>query len=130
MSSVKKLGSIRNPLFLIAITIFVIFGTTTAKAAGTTFRVRAGGDFQAALNQAQSGDEIVLEAGATFTGPFYLPNQAGMGDIIIRSSASSRLRDGVRVSPASAAQMPKLVASGGYVVATDAGAHNYRFIGG
>ncbi|NUQ11192.1 MAG: Ig-like domain-containing protein, partial [Gemmatimonadaceae bacterium] len=39
---------------------------------GQTIVVSSGGDLQAALNTAQRGDEIVLAAGATFTGNFVL----------------------------------------------------------
>ncbi|NUQ12540.1 MAG: hypothetical protein HUU26_09500, partial [Gemmatimonadaceae bacterium] len=39
---------------------------------GRTIVVSSGGDLQAALNTAQRGDEIVLAAGATFTGNFVL----------------------------------------------------------
>lgn len=54
---------------------------------GRTLAVPAGGDFQAALNTAQLGDVITLQAGASYTGPFTLPKKAGTGWIIIRTSA-------------------------------------------
>ncbi|MBI4472558.1 MAG: hypothetical protein HY646_07805, partial [Acidobacteria bacterium] len=101
-----------------------------AIATGTTIRVSAGGSLQAALNQAQPGDEIVLDAGATFVGPFTLPNKSGSGEIVIRSSALSNLPEGRRVSPADAVHMPKITAaSGGAAIRSAAGAHHYRFIG-
>ena len=43
------------------------FDTTYAAPAGATINVSAGGDLQAALNNAHLGDTIVLQAGATFT---------------------------------------------------------------
>jgi uncharacterized protein YjdB len=76
---------------------------------GVTRVVNAGQDLQAVLNQAQRGDEIVLQAGATWTGNFVLPaKSAGSGWIIIRSSRASELAPGVRVTPAVANLMPKL----------------------
>ncbi len=80
---------------------------------GTTWTVNSGGNLQTALNQAQRGDEIVLEAGATFTGNFTLPAKSGTsanGWILIRSSKSSQLPSrGIRVSPAHEALMPKIL---------------------
>src|SRR5262249_10415197 len=51
---------------------------------GQTISVSAGGDFQAALNTAQPGDTILLQAGATFTGNFVLPVKSGSSYITIR----------------------------------------------
>ena len=55
---------------------------------GNTITVKAGGDFQAALDRAKAGDTILLEAGATFSGNFNLPNKSGNEFIIIRTSAN------------------------------------------
>ncbi len=53
----------------------VYLDTTYAAPSGKTIEVKAGGDFQAALDRAKPGDVISLEAGATFTGNFTLPNK-------------------------------------------------------
>lgn len=94
--------------------------------------VRAGGDFQAALEAAQPGDVISLEAGAVFRGNFILPQKA-VGDwIVVRSSASdaSLPSPGTRITPAFASSMPKLVTPNSVqVVQTAPGASRYRFIG-
>jgi hypothetical protein len=42
-------------------------------ASGSILNVNGGGDLQSALNSAQCGDVIQLQAGATFSGPFILP---------------------------------------------------------
>jgi hypothetical protein len=82
---------------------------------GRTIVVAAGGDFQAALNNAQRGDEIVLTAGATYTGNFVLPAKSGNasnGWIIIRSEKLSQLPSmGTRVTSSDAVLMPKIVTS-------------------
>ena len=52
-------------------------------ASGATLTIPAGGDLQAALNNAAPGDTIVLAAGATYTGSFVLPAKSGSGVITI-----------------------------------------------
>jgi hypothetical protein len=99
-------------------------GTMTAR--GTTFQVNAGDDFQAALKAAQPGDEIVLQAGATFTGNFRLPVKPDGPPIVIRSSAALPNR---RITPADAPLLPT-VRSGNTMSAIDAlGAANWRMDG-
>ncbi len=106
--------------------------TTYAPPSGRTILVNAGGDLQAALDNAAPGDTIELQAGATFNGPFTLPAKAGSAWIYIRSSAHSSLPPpGTRVGPADQANMPKIqVAAGaGAAIQTDSRAHHYRFVG-
>jgi len=110
----------------------VFLDTAYRPPTGNTIRVAAGQSVQAAINQAQPGDVIMLQAGATFTGNFVLPNKSGSSWIIIRSDAADAALPppGARVSPASASLMPKLVSqTSDPVVQTDDGAHHYRFIG-
>lgn len=80
---------------------------------GKTWVVNAGGNLQLALNSAQRGDEIVIQAGATFTGNFTLPAKTGNasnGWILIRSDKSAQLPpQGTRVTPALASLMPKII---------------------
>lgn len=101
--------------------------------AGAKIVVKAGGNFQLALNRAKSGDTIYLEAGATFAGNFNLPKKDGNEFITIRTSAADAQLppDGVRLEPRSyAAVLPKLVSpNGDPVIVTAAGAHHYRFVG-
>ena len=92
--------------------------------------VPAGGDFQAALNAANPGDTITLAAGATYLGNFVLPNKPGATFITVRGSAwLSMPPAGVRISPAYASLMPKLVAPENFGAINAYGAHHYRFIG-
>ena len=80
---------------------------------GRTIEVEKGDNLQKALNKAQRGDEIVLAAGATFTGNFVLPAKSGTvadGWIVVRSEQLSQLPAiGTRVRPTSANLMPKIV---------------------
>jgi hypothetical protein len=106
--------------------------TAPVSVTGRTISVSAGGSVQAAIDQAVGGDVIVLQAGATFTGPVRLRNKAGSGWITIRTSAAdSQLPEpGQRITPAYAPALPKLVTTGAWAaVETDPGAHHYRFIG-
>ncbi len=106
----------------------IYLDTTYAPPTGPTISVPAGGDFQGALNTAQPGSVIVLQAGATYAGNFTLPVTSGTGWIYIQSSALSSLPvPGIRVTPAQAALMPKVV--GNPALGMGSGAHHYRFIG-
>lgn len=105
--------------------------TTYVEPSGRTITLRAGGDLQAALNNARPGDVISLEAGATFMGPFTLPPKVGGGWVIVRTSAPDGMlpRLGTRVDSSHAGLMPKLQAAAGAVITAGRGAHDYRFIG-
>jgi len=111
----------------------VFLDTTLLPSTGKTIAVAAGGDVQAALDTARAGDVITLEAGATFTGPFTLPNKRGRRWITVRTSAddSSLPPPGTRVTPSHAAAMPKIVAGAisGHAIVAASGAHHFRFIG-
>jgi hypothetical protein len=83
--------------------VYIQSSMANTPAPGATITVNAGGDFQAALNSANCGDTISLQAGATFTGSFTLPAK-GCDDahwIIIRTSApdSSLPAEGTRITP-------------------------------
>lgn len=108
------------------------FDSSYIAPTGTRLTVAAGGSLQAALNKAQPGDTIVLQAGATFVGPFTLPNKtAGSGWIYVVSSHLANLpAAGTRVSPTNAAYMPKILAPNGLnSVKTVANSHHFRFVG-
>lgn len=112
--------------------VFLPTGLELTPATGKTIRVSAGEDLQSALNAAAPGDEVVLTSGATFTGNFVLPAKASEGKwITIRTSDLDRLPpEGVRVSPADAATMPKLVdPTGNGAISTAPNTAFYRLIG-
>lgn len=107
--------------------------THYSQPTGRTIVVHAGGNLQAALDSARPCDVVTLEAGATFSGSFILPNKSGACWITLRTAAAdNRLpAQGSRVTPAYATVMPKLVSPNNGLSALGAapGAHNYRLIG-
>ena len=121
-------------------------------APGSVISVNAGGDLQGALNSAQCGNTIQLQAGATFTGTFRFPalNCDNNHWIIVRTSSpdSALPAEGQRLTPcyAGVASLPgrpqypcnnpqnvlaKLVYPGAVdgPVIFQAGANHYRLIG-
>jgi len=72
-------------------------------APGATITVNSGGNLQSALNSANCGDTIQLQAGATFTGVFTFPAKSCDADhwIIVRTSAddSALPAEGSRLTP-------------------------------
>jgi hypothetical protein len=105
--------------------------TTYSPPSGRRIPVNAGDNLQRAIDNAELGDTLVLQAGATFTGPFKLPNKSGSGWIYIQSSAYANLPPpGTRVSIADAQHMPKIVGTAGErAIITNPRAHHYRFVG-
>jgi hypothetical protein len=107
---------------------------TNAGGAPRTLKVNAGGDLQKSIDAARPGDTIVVEAGASFTGPFTLPDKGASEEwITIRTSAQdSALPDAnTRVAPSDAPRLPKLLSPGHGEAAlqTAAGAHHWRLVG-
>jgi hypothetical protein len=122
-------------------------------APGTTTLVPTGGDFQTALNNANCGDTIELQSGATFSGLFRVPAKACDSQhwIIVRTSApdASLPPEGSRVTPcyAGVTSLPGRPAfncvstqnvlakilynsvAGSGPIQFDSGANHYRFLG-
>lgn len=93
--------------------------------------VPAGGDLQAAINTAQAGDAIIVQAGSSYVGAFTLPVKSGDGVITIKSSRAAELPANARVTPAQSALLAKIQSNvpAEPVIKTDAGAHGYKFVG-
>ncbi|MEP6900844.1 MAG: hypothetical protein ABJA66_03780 [Actinomycetota bacterium] len=109
-----------------------LFSRDGITVTGSTIYVKAGGNLQSAIDRANLGDTIILQAGAPFVGSFVLPNKAGSEFITIQSSELTKLpQDGVRVSPNDAALMPKIlsIGIGEPAIKTAPNAHHYRFVG-
>jgi hypothetical protein len=106
-------------------------GGETPSGPGSRIEVAAGGDLQGALDRAQMNDEIVLEAGATFSGPFTLPRKSGSGWITVRGSAPDEALPGpgARMAPSYSDTLPKLESGGDSVLTAAKGAHHFRLVG-
>jgi len=96
-------------------------------SAAATIKVAAGGSLQAAIDAAQPGDIIELQAGATFDGPVRLRAKAGMSAtsrITIRTAGTTGLpAAGQRITPAASSLLAKIRAtSAGPGVKTESGA--------
>src|SRR5688572_11449208 len=106
--------------------------TTYTPPTGASLYVPAGGDLQSALDSAQPGDVIALQAGASFTGNFTLPARTGTDWIILRSAApdSALPAAGVRVQPSDAVAFPKILSpNSAPALQTAPGAQYYRILG-
>jgi hypothetical protein len=104
---------------------------TAPQRNGSILRLDRNGDLQDAIDQAQPGDTIVLEAGAVYKGPFTLPVKSGSDFITIQSSRIGELPEAVRVSPSQSALFAKLqsATNGEPIIRTKPSAHHYRFAG-
>ncbi|MCA9737545.1 MAG: Ig-like domain-containing protein [Gemmatimonadetes bacterium] len=103
--------------------------TYQAPTGGRTIRVRQGDNLQSAINQAQRGDILMLDAGATFNGDFELPAKPGSGWIVITTNTPLPAQ-GTRVTPTSAASFAKIVGqSSAPALWVRAGASQYRIMG-
>jgi putative Ig domain-containing protein len=133
--------------------VYLSTALANTPAPGKVTQVNAGGDFQAALNNANCGDTIQLQAGSTFSGVFKFPNKScdDAHWIIVRTNApdSSLPPEGTRITPcfAGTASLPgrpafpcasphsvlaKLIfvnKTGFGPVVFNSGANHYRLIG-
>ncbi|HXD74729.1 MAG TPA: hypothetical protein VN628_13370, partial [Vicinamibacterales bacterium] len=105
--------------------------TTTTGSTGVVWNVPAGGDLQAALNAAQPGDVIQLQAGATYTGNFVLPakSPAATAYITITSSGSGLPDATTRINPGYAPLLAKIQSpNSAPALATVPYAHHYQLV--
>ncbi len=107
------------------------FALSSADAHAAVIAVPAGGNLQAALDAAQSGDEIRVAPGATFTGNFTLPVKPGATLITVRTDLpdGGLPGDAERVTPATAAPFARIVSPNTMAaLRTAPGAHHWRLI--
>ena len=83
--------------------VYVQSALADTPAPGSTIQVHAGGNLQSALDSAECGQTIALQAGATFSGNFTVPVKSCDDDhwIIIRTDApdSALPPEGTRITP-------------------------------
>jgi len=112
----------------------VYIDTTFKLPQGKTWQAYTSGEFQNALNSANPGDVIVLEAGATYVGNFRLPvksNSSQQWIYIVGSALKNLAAPGTRVNPATdLASMPQIVTLNAEPAITiPPGASYYRLVG-
>jgi len=117
--------------FYIACLVLLFAVSFPSITKGATITVPAGGNLQSAIDAAQPGDTIILQAGTVYMGPIMLPVKSGTSYITIQSSRLAELPEGVRVSPAQRSLMASVQSAvpGEPIVNTKAGAHHFKFIG-
>jgi hypothetical protein len=106
--------------------------TTYVPGTGRTVPVPAGADLQKALDDAQPGDTLSLEAGATFKGNFVPPKKTGVGWITVRTSTpDAKLPPpGRRMTAAWSKSLARLMTPNEMpVLVTVPGAHHFRLLG-
>jgi hypothetical protein len=126
--AVQPLSQKRSLLSIPALAaILVVAQALSAK----TIRVPAGGDFQAALDHAKSGDTIELQANAVYSGVFKLLPKSGNSYITIQSSDMDYLPPaGSRIDPSYSPHMPKLMMPlGGAALTATSGSAYYQLVG-
>ncbi len=97
-----------------------------------TIVVNAGGNLQAALDQAQPGQTVQLQAGATFDGNFVLPLKTGTAYITVRTSTPDSQLPGAttRIELSHEPLLPTIRSINALpALRTAAGAHHWRLIG-
>ncbi len=101
-------------------------------AVGQTIVVGPGGNLQAALNQAQPGQTVQLQAGATFDGNFVLPVKTGASYITVRTSTPDSQLPGpnTRIDLTSEPLLATVRSLNALpALRTAPGAHHWRLIG-
>jgi hypothetical protein len=93
-------------------------------------RVPAGGDLQAALDRANSGDVIELASGATFSGNFVLPEKPGNRYVILRTAPTPGLPDAEgRITPGDRDRLARIQSpNSAPALRTAPGSHHWRLM--
>lgn len=109
----------------------ILLNTAYLRPTGKQLRAGTSLEFQAAINNAALGDEILLTPGAAYPGNFILTKKSGTGaPIVIRTDSAELPAEGVRVTPQSSSFFAKLETRNNEgALVTAAGAHDYRIIG-
>src|SRR5580700_9750613 len=105
-----------------------------APIGGPTWNAHTSTDLTNALNSANPGDTIVLDAGAVYQGNFTFPAKSNSNNkwiYVVGSALSSLPKPGTRVNPfTDAVKMPKIVThNAGQALTLSPGANHYRLVG-
>jgi hypothetical protein len=98
----------------------------------STFTLHQGDSLQNAINAARAGDLILLDPGATFTGPITLGPKTDPSNLFLTIETNGfSLPYGTRVTPSNASSMAKILSPGSGLAAiqTEAGANFYDLRG-
>lgn len=130
----QKQGSVyRQALQAVGVVTAVgLAGTFGLVSGARDAQLRTGEDLQAALDQAQPGDEIRLAAGAVFEGNYVLPVKSGESVITIRTDAPDDQLPSAnqRIGPEHASRMPTIRSpNSGPALRTAAGTRHWRIMG-
>jgi hypothetical protein len=101
------------------------------RVTGRSIRVPANdaAALQNAFGTAAAGDEIVLPAGSQYVGNFTLPRHPGTAAITVRGEGLTT-PEGVRLTPAAAASLPKIITTNvDAAIQTGPGANNWHLMG-
>jgi hypothetical protein len=110
-----------------AIGSFILLPLFAGGASAATISVAAGGDLQAALTNAQPGDTIELQPGATYVGNFTLPEKSGSSYVTLETSPAGLPPEGARVGPGQA--LAKLQSpNNAPALQTSPAAHHWRIV--
>src|SRR6185437_16810659 len=125
LSSCRLSYDIMKTIAIVVLSTAVLAVAATVQTPGQIITVPAGGDLQDAIDRAQPGDTITLEAGATYSGNFVLRAKDGNTFITIRTADNEGLPGpDTRVDPSNASSLAKLKSPNSQaVMRTDPNAH-------
>jgi hypothetical protein len=105
--------------------------TTYHRPSGREIKLHDGDDLQSAINEAQPGDILLLDPGATFTGNFMVPPKKGDGWIYVETAGIDGVAQaGQRIPIAAASRLAKIETANALpAIWILPGASNYRFTG-
>lgn len=125
--AISKQTGVLGGLAALAVT-----GITVLALSPNIIEVPVGGDIQAAINAAQCGDTVVVQAGGVYPANLTLPNKNCTEFITVQSSRAGELPAGERVNPAIQSLLLATLQStinAEPVIKTATAAHHYKFIG-
>ena len=96
---------------MVVAVVAAIIVRAAVQAQGVVIAVGAGGDLQDAINRAQPGDTIALEAGATFVGNFVLPRKKALSSSRFEPRRRRVAGSNQRMRPTQAPLLAKLKSS-------------------